>query len=79
MLDHRWVTSMDERSENIGEIYDMVAQIARERTTAESIALVDQADILVMPARWLKDLPQDPHLAATGLFQKINHPTGVRG
>lgn len=75
MLDHPWVTSMDERSANIGGIYDMVAQIAPERTTEEWITLMEQADIPAMPVRKLKDLPHDPHLAATGFFQKIDHPT----
>ncbi|OUS05458.1 CoA transferase [Rhodobacterales bacterium 52_120_T64] len=75
MLDHPWVTSMDERSANIGGIYDMVAQIAPERTTADWITLMEKADIPAMPVRSLKDLPQDPHLAATGFFQQIDHPT----
>lgn len=75
MLTHPWVTSMDERSVNIGGIYDMVAQIASERTTGEWIDLMEQADIPAMPVRLLKDLPQDPHLLATGFFQQIDHPT----
>jgi len=75
MLDHPWVTNMDERSHNIGGIYDMVAQIAPERTTAEWIDLMEEADIPAMPVRLLKDLPQDAHLAATGFFQTIDHPT----
>lgn len=75
MLDHPWVTNMNERSINIGGIYDMVAQIAPERTTAEWITLMEEADIPAMPVRRLKDLPNDPHLAATGFFQKIEHPT----
>ncbi len=75
MLDHSWVTNMDERSRNIGGIYDMVAQIATTRTTAQWIELTEQADIPAMPVRMLSDLPQDPHMAATGFFQTINHPT----
>ena len=75
MLDHPWVTNMNERSENIGGIYDMVSQIAPERSTAEWIDLMEQADIPAMPVRLLKDLPQDAHLAATGFFQQIDHPT----
>ena len=75
MLDHSWVTNMDERSRNIGGIYDMVAQIATTRTTAQWIELTEQADIPAMPVRLLSDLPQDPHLAATGFFQTIDHPT----
>ncbi|MCX8227266.1 MAG: CoA transferase, partial [Sulfitobacter sp.] len=75
MLNHPWVTNMDERSRNIGGIYDMVAQIATTRTTAQWIELTEQADIPAMPVRLLSDLPQDPHLAATGFFQTIDHPT----
>ncbi len=75
MLDHPWVTNMDDRSANIGAVYDMVAQIAPERTTADWVALMEQADIPAMPVQLLKDLPHDEHLAATGFFQQIDHPT----
>lgn len=75
MLDHPWVTNMDERSANIGGIYDIVAQVAIEKTTAEWIELMAQADIPAMPVRLLKELPDDEHLKATGFFQQVKHPT----
>ncbi|MEP9357000.1 CoA transferase [Xanthobacter sp. KR7-65] len=75
MVGHPWVTDMDERSRNIGAVYDLVAQIALTRTTEEWLDLMEQADIPAMPVRKLSDLPGDPHLAATGFFQKIEHPT----
>ena len=75
MIDHVWVTDMDTRSRNIGAVYDMVAQIALTRTTNDWLALMEQADIPAMPVRNLSDLPNDPHLAATGFFQRIDHPT----
>lgn len=75
MLDHAWVTNMDERSANIGGIYDMVAQIAVEKTTAQWIDLMEQADVPAMPVRLLKELPNDEHLKATGFFQRVEHPT----
>jgi crotonobetainyl-CoA:carnitine CoA-transferase CaiB-like acyl-CoA transferase len=78
MLDHPWVTNMDERSANIGGIYDMVARLAPQRTTADWITLMEQADIPAMPVRLMKELPDDPHLAATGFFQQIDHPTEGR-
>jgi len=75
MLNHPWVTDMDERSHNIGAVYDMVAQMAPQHTTAEWLELMGEADIPAMPVRRLQDLPNDPHLAATGFFQRIEHPS----
>lgn len=75
MIDHVWVTDMDTRSRNIGAVYDMVAQIALTRTTDDWLALMENADIPAMPVRNLSDLPNYPHLAATGFFQQIDHPT----
>ncbi|MCR5860309.1 CoA transferase [Mesorhizobium sp. J428] len=75
MLCHPWVTNMDERSRNIGAVYDMVAQFAPSRTTQEWIDLMGEADIPVMPVRMLPDLPQDSHMKATGFFQRVAHPT----
>lgn len=78
MTAHPWVTDMDTRSRNIGAVYDMVAQLALTRTTEEWLTLMEQADIPAMPVRNLSDLPSDPHLAATGFFQQIEHPTEGR-
>ena len=75
MLCHPWVTNMEERSRSIGAVYDMVGQFAPSRTTQEWIDLMEEADIPVMPVRMLPDLPQDPHIEATGFFQRVVHPT----
>lgn len=75
MLGHPWVTDMDERSRNIGGLYDMVAQMASDRSTFEWLALTKEADIPAMPVNQLRDLPADPHLTATGFFQRIDHPS----
>ena len=75
MINHVWVTDMDTRSRNIGALYDMVARIALTRTTADWLALMEQADIPAMPVNTLSDLPNDPHLSVTGFFQKVEHPT----
>lgn len=75
MIDHPWVTDMDARSRNIGAVYDMVAELALTRTTDDWLDLMEQADIPAMPVRNLSELPNDPHLAAIGFFQRIEHPT----
>lgn len=79
MLCHPWVTNMDERSRNIGAVYDMVGQFAPSRTTQEWIDLMEDADIPVMPVRMLPDLPQDPHTKArqpaSSSAWRTHHPT----
>ncbi len=75
MAEHVWVTDLDTRSRNIGALYDMVAQIALSRTTQDWLDLMETIDIPAMPVRNLSDLPADPHLAATGFFQQVDHPS----
>lgn len=75
MIDHVWVTDMDARSRNIGAVYDMVAQIALTRTTDDWLAMMEDADIPAMPVNNLSDLPNGPHLVATGFFQQMDHPS----
>ncbi|MBC7131975.1 MAG: CoA transferase [Roseovarius sp.] len=75
MAEHPWVTDMRLRSRNIGAFYDIVAQIALTRPTQEWLDLMAEADIPAMPVRSLPELPDDPHLAATGFFQRLAHPT----
>ena len=36
---------------------------------------METIDIPAMPVRNLSDLPADPHLAATGFFQQVDHPS----
>lgn len=63
------------RTQHIAELYAMVADILRTRTTAEWLALFEQADIPAMPLNTLESLTRDPQLTATGFFQQANHPS----
>jgi len=49
-----------------------------ERTTAEWLGLLQQADIPALPLHNLESLLQDPHLAATGFFSVQDHPSEGR-
>ena len=67
--------SITSRTRHIDEIYAMVAQILRERTTAECIAVLEGAEIPVAPLNSIDDLIDDRHLAATNFFVEVQHPS----
>jgi formyl-CoA transferase len=52
-----------------------LARIFETRTTAEWTELLTRADVPVMPMHDLESLLQDPHLAATGFFPVVTHPS----
>jgi crotonobetainyl-CoA:carnitine CoA-transferase CaiB-like acyl-CoA transferase len=63
------------RAVNIDTVYAELARIFEARTTAEWIALLDKADVPVMPMHDLESILQDPHLVATDFFPVVDHPT----
>jgi crotonobetainyl-CoA:carnitine CoA-transferase CaiB-like acyl-CoA transferase len=63
------------RSLHYNEVYGVVADILRGRTTAEWIALFEHCDIPCAPMNDLDALIDDPHLAAVEFFQTLTHPT----
>jgi crotonobetainyl-CoA:carnitine CoA-transferase CaiB-like acyl-CoA transferase len=63
------------RTVHIAELYALVAGVLRTRTTAEWLALFEQADIPAMPLNTLASLIEDPQLAATGYFRAAEHPS----
>lgn len=62
------------RTQAIGELYQMVSDELVKRTTAEWRALLPEADIPIFPMHTFASLLEDEHLAATGFFQKTEHP-----
>jgi crotonobetainyl-CoA:carnitine CoA-transferase CaiB-like acyl-CoA transferase len=63
------------RSTNIDTVYAELARVFKTRTTAEWIDLLTKADIPVMPMHDLESILQDPHLASTGFFPVVDHPS----
>jgi crotonobetainyl-CoA:carnitine CoA-transferase CaiB-like acyl-CoA transferase len=66
------------RTEYAADIYAMVGEVMKGKTTAEWIKLLKEGDIPVAPLHTLDSLLEDPHLNATGFFQTIDHPTEGR-
>lgn len=63
------------RTRHIGDLYALVETQMAQRTTAEWLSLLSQADIPVMPMHDLDSLIDDPHLAAVGLISSFEHPS----
>ena len=63
------------RSQNIDALYAIVADVMRDRTTADWLETLENADIPVMPMHTPEDLFSCPHLSAVGMFPTMEHPT----
>ncbi|HEX7811403.1 MAG TPA: CoA transferase [Burkholderiales bacterium] len=74
MKDPRFATQAN-RARHISEIYAYLAELIKQRSTAEWMALMEKADIPVAPVNDVTDLIDDPHLAATGFFSLEQHPS----
>lgn len=63
------------RSRHIDHVYGVLAEIFKERSTAEWMALLEHADVPFMPMHSLQSILKDPHLVATEFFSTVEHPT----
>jgi crotonobetainyl-CoA:carnitine CoA-transferase CaiB-like acyl-CoA transferase len=75
LLDDPRFCHMAERMRNISELYRIVGEAIRTKTTAQWNAIFASADVPHGPVRDLKDLMRDPYLEETGFFQRFEHPT----
>ncbi len=66
------------RNRRLEELYGLVAAAMPSRTTAQWVAELLAADILFGEVFSPEQLIEDPHLAALGMFQEVDHPTEGR-
>jgi crotonobetainyl-CoA:carnitine CoA-transferase CaiB-like acyl-CoA transferase len=71
-------SSQEIRSKHYPEAYAFVAEELKKRSTAEWLEALERADIPVQRMNSIEDIVADPHLAATGYFRSIEHPTEGR-
>lgn len=62
--------SMRSRTENIDTVLTKLAEVMRERTTDEWLALLRAAEVPAMAIATPSDLLHDPHLEATGFWNE---------
>ena len=70
--DPRFAT-LPSRLAHIDEVYAMLGDLLAECTTAEWLEAFDAANIPSMPVNHPDHLVDDPHLAATGFWQTLEH------
>ncbi len=73
-IDDRF-TSYEARTTNINLLYEMVEEVALQKSSDEWLTLLRDLDIPAMPVNRLQDLKQDPHMKAVDFFQLFEHPT----
>ena len=72
--DERFST-LDRRTDNIDELYAIIVERMRRRTTAEWRERLDHFDVPNGVVTDLKGLLADPYLAETGFFEHVEHPS----
>src|SRR5882672_8697476 len=72
--DPRYATP-EARSRDFEGANALVAAEMRKRSTAEWITALEGADIPVQRMNSLTDIVEDPHLAAIGYFNEVEHPS----
>lgn len=63
------------RTENISEIYAMIEEVAKTRTTAEWVTALTERNVPCMKVNRLDEVLDDEHLNAVGFFEKREHPS----
>jgi crotonobetainyl-CoA:carnitine CoA-transferase CaiB-like acyl-CoA transferase len=72
--DARFATITD-RTRHIDELYALLAREMPARTTAEWVSALEPLGIPAQPVLTPEDLFDDPHLAAVGMFEQVEHPS----
>ncbi len=72
--DQRFATAAV-RAQHYDEVYGYLTELFVTRGTAAWLALLEANDIPCSPVHTLDSLMDDPHLAAVGLFETVEHPS----
>jgi crotonobetainyl-CoA:carnitine CoA-transferase CaiB-like acyl-CoA transferase len=70
--------TQESRSQNYKTAYALVADEMKKRSTAFWLEALERGDIPVQKMNTLDDIVSDPHLAAIGYLQMVDHPSEGR-
>jgi len=68
--------TLKQRARQIDNVYALLAETLKERTTQEWLELFRRLDIPAAPLRTPAELFSNPHLNAVGLFETVDTPQG---
>jgi crotonobetainyl-CoA:carnitine CoA-transferase CaiB-like acyl-CoA transferase len=68
-------TTLATRLQHIEILYEELSRVVATRTSAEWLKALDEANIPAVVVNSLESLLTDPHLAATGFWQLVEHPS----
>lgn len=69
------LTDDGQRAASVGQLYKRLSECVAHKSVAEWGELLGKLDIPFSPVNRLDELEGDPHVQATDLFQKVEHPT----
>ena len=75
LADDERFSTLARRTDNIGELYEIVIERMRRRTTAEWRGRLDAFDVPNGVVTDLEGLLADSYLADTGFFERVEHPS----
>jgi crotonobetainyl-CoA:carnitine CoA-transferase CaiB-like acyl-CoA transferase len=75
LADDERFSTLAQRTENISELYEIITERMRRRTTAEWRERLDMFDVPNGVVTDLEGLLTDPYLAKTGFFEPVEHPS----
>jgi len=75
LLELDWVKDPVKRSANVDSLYQIIADAAPLKTTADWLALLKDQEVPCGPVNTLEDLLNEPHLSAVGLLENVEHPS----
>jgi crotonobetainyl-CoA:carnitine CoA-transferase CaiB-like acyl-CoA transferase len=78
LLDDPRFNSVAARAKHVSQWFEIRGAPLPQRTTADWLKLLRDADIAVQPCHTLDTLPHDPHLQSVGLIEYEQHPTEGR-
>ncbi len=68
-------STVNARITNVNELYGLLDEVVRTKTTAEWMELCDEHSIPAVPVVDLEHIGDDPHFKSVGFLESYEHPT----